>query len=119
MSSELFPFPERKKTLDCTRIVPPTALTKQQIRWLLSWTRASNDKYFSQMALSKLGNYQSKIFEWGVTCRPGWLDRVVKYLKQEHVNNDIDFHVKLFLVFVCFVTNKNKSKMKMTIFFIV
>ena len=82
MKSNLFIFKRREKCLDLTRIVPPTALSDDQARFLLKKTAADSNNYCRIEPTMTLQQYGDVLQLWALDVRFPHLKKIIVEMKR-------------------------------------
>ena len=101
MIGKLFTFSDHNKCLNLTKLVPPTALTASQTRFLLDKTRANSKHYFEARTEMSVETHIDRVRYWALKARKSWTMKIFESLKKYQENYDIDLPV-CSLVTLCF-----------------
>ena len=82
MKPNLFIFKRREKCLDLTRIVPPTALSDDQARFLLKKTAADSNNYCRIEPTMSLQQHGDVLQHWGLKIRFPHLKKIIVEMKR-------------------------------------
>ena len=98
MIPKLFIFPRREKCLDLTRIVPPTALSDDQARFLLKKTAADSNNYSRIEPRMSVQQYGDLLQFWALDGRFAHLKKILVEMKRLQAKYTITIPVCLIVI---------------------